>query len=110
MRRCRTNLGRDEHLDPLASLPNPRSLYRRAEQLSFRLTGRPGYRRYVTSPVSLDRARRLFAGQGLSCRELVYFARFAPLLPDALAANLAVLVLDKRSNRSTTAWATSPSS
>ena len=94
----------------LASLPNPRSLYRRAEQLSFRLTGRPGYRRYVTSPVSLDRGRRLFAGQGLSCRELVYFARFAPLLPDALAANLAVLVLDKRSNRSTTAWATSPSS
>lgn len=94
----------------LVSLPNPRSLYRRVEQLAFRATGRPGYRRHVTSPVPLDRARKLFTNHGLACRELVYFARFAPLLPDALAANLVVLVLDKRSNKSTTARATPASS
>jgi SAM-dependent methyltransferase len=94
----------------LASLPNPQSLYRRAERLAFRASGRPRYRRFVGAPVPLAQARRSFDAAGLRCREVVYYARFAPLLPDALAANLVVFVLGKASNRSTTERATSASS
>ncbi len=94
----------------LASLPNPRSLYRRAERIAFRATGRPAYRRFVGTPVTLAEARGWFAEHGLACRELVYYARFAPLMPNLLAANLAVFVLSKLSNKATTDRATSASS
>jgi SAM-dependent methyltransferase len=94
----------------LASLPNPRSLYRRAERMAFRATGRPAYRRFVGTQVPLTEAHDRFAAHGLACCELVYYARFAPLLPDLLASNLAVFVLSKVSNKSTTDRATSASS
>jgi 2-polyprenyl-6-hydroxyphenyl methylase/3-demethylubiquinone-9 3-methyltransferase len=94
----------------LASLPNSRSLYRRAERIAFRISGRPAYRRWVGPSIALVDARGLFAAHGLQCRELVYYARFAPLLPDTLAANLAVFVLDKVSNSSTKVRAMSASS
>ena len=94
----------------LASLPNPQCLFRRAERIAFRITGRPAYLRYVGPPVPLAEARGWFAAHDLRCRELVYYARFAPLIPDVLAANLAVFVLDKVSNRSTNVRATSASS
>jgi 2-polyprenyl-3-methyl-5-hydroxy-6-metoxy-1,4-benzoquinol methylase len=81
----------------LASLPNPRSLYRRAERIAFHISGKPAYRRHVAPLITLAAARSLFALHGLATIDLVYSARFAPMLPDVLAANLAVFVLEKTS-------------
>ena len=94
----------------LASLPNPQSLYRRAETMAFRATGRPAYRRFVVLPSRSPRPAGDLRHMGSSVAKLIYHARFAPLLPDLFAANLAVFVLSKVSNKSTTDRATSASS
>ena len=53
----------------IASLPNPRSLYRKLEGWLVRATGRPAYRRHVNELVYRTDVDRLFASVGFTVVE-----------------------------------------
>jgi hypothetical protein len=63
----------------VVSVPNGESWYRHVEGLSFRLLGRPRYRRFVREVVSSRRERERFAQAGLAVSEVRYFGA-APVL------------------------------
>ena len=63
----------------LFSMPNGASLYRRAERLAFRLTGRPAYYAHVRNVPTLGEVRAGLARRGFEVRSCQYYAA-APLL------------------------------
>jgi 2-polyprenyl-6-hydroxyphenyl methylase/3-demethylubiquinone-9 3-methyltransferase len=80
------------------SIPNSLSLYRKAERLAFRLTGRPAYYAHVRCVPSLDRVNGGLAARALEVLAIRYYAAVPGLSaivrrigrPD-LADNLLVL-------------------
>lgn len=66
----------------IISMPNADSLYRGAEQLAFRLTGRPRYVAHLKSRSTPQDLAGLLAGLGMSVIETRYFAE--PPIPRAL--------------------------
>ncbi len=59
----------------IVSMPNPRSLYRRAERLAFRLSGRPAYYRHVRSIAPVEDLTAEAAGCGLRLVESPVYGR-----------------------------------
>ena len=59
----------------IVSMPNPRSLYRKAERLAFRLSRRPAYYRHVRSTVSAEDLAAEAAGFGLELVESPVYGR-----------------------------------
>lgn len=61
------------------SMPNGHSLYRLAEELAFRTTGRPAYYAHVRSVPTQTSVRRSLAGRGFDVLESCFYAP-TPLL------------------------------
>ena len=87
----------------IISMPNPRSLHRRAERLVYRLTGRPSYYAYVRHLLTPEDLAARFLGHGLAHIETQYYAHAALISRGArhlglgarFTENLYVLVLRK---------------
>ena len=59
----------------IVSMPNPRSLYRRAERLAFRLSRRPAYYRHVRSIAAVEELTAEAAACGLRLVESPVYGR-----------------------------------
>jgi 2-polyprenyl-3-methyl-5-hydroxy-6-metoxy-1,4-benzoquinol methylase len=70
------------------SMPNGSSLYRRAERIAFRLTGRPVYYTHVRNVPRLGEVRAGLAARGLEVLALSYYAATPLLSSLARRANL----------------------
>ena len=72
-------IGFSRMLDPngvlILSMPNRRSLYRLAERLSYTLSGRPRYLRYVANRWTLRRMVQELARHGFEVNDVVYYGR-----------------------------------
>ena len=85
------------------SMPNGASLYRRAERLAFRLTGRPAYYAHVRNVPTFGEVKAGLARRGFEIRSCQYYAA-APLLSRVaralgradLADNLFVIACGRR--------------
>lgn len=67
----------------IVSLPNPKAVFRRLEQWSYTILGRPAYRAYVKQLVSWQVLAGMFAQRGCAAVETRYYAH-APLLSRTL--------------------------
>jgi 2-polyprenyl-3-methyl-5-hydroxy-6-metoxy-1,4-benzoquinol methylase len=70
------------------SMPNGSSLYRKAERIVFRLTGRPVYFSHVRNVPRFDEVRAGLAARGLEVLARSYYAATPLLSPLARRANL----------------------
>ncbi|MCX5676455.1 MAG: class I SAM-dependent methyltransferase [Planctomycetota bacterium] len=86
----------------MISVPNTKSLYRKMEQLAYKLFSRPAYLRYAKSVGTLEQVRRLFERYGFHYVEHQYYGyantcwRFlSRALPRPISATLVVLVFQR---------------
>ena len=87
----------------LFSMPNGASLYRRAERLAFKLTGRPAYYAHVSNVPTAGEIRVGLARRGFEIRSCQYYAAAPLMSPLAralgradLADNLFVIACGRR--------------
>jgi 2-polyprenyl-6-hydroxyphenyl methylase/3-demethylubiquinone-9 3-methyltransferase len=89
------------------SLPNGGSVYRKLEATVFRLTGRPRYRRFVTTVPTVSSVQSQLVDAGLDIRAIRFYGRVAGLSlacdllggPE-LATTMTLFVATKRAARS----------
>lgn len=86
----------------IVSVPNSRSLYRKAELLKYRMTGRPEYFKYVCHMLDERSFADLFARHGLDLLEVQYYGsgtgtlkKMLGWLPGKQSRNLVVGVFAK---------------
>ncbi len=63
----------------VVSLPNKSSLFRKLEPVAYRLTGRPGYYKFVKNVRTLEDFSRRLTARGLEITDQAYFSE-TPLL------------------------------